>query len=95
MSIFSNPYMKWGVLPGSIGSGVGAGYAAYLNHADGTSHSLGTSSLLGATAGLALASPGGLTSRARRDFKVMDATMKSMGYNNLGLTGYTKVYKQL
>lgn len=45
MSLFSNPYMKWGVLPGAIGAGSGAAYAGYLNSADGTKYNLGYSAL--------------------------------------------------
>lgn len=95
MSLFSNPYMKWGILPGAIGAGSGAAYAGYLNSADGTNYNLGYSALGGAAVGLALATPGGLTSRTRRDFKVMQNTTKALGYNNLGLTGYSRIYKQL
>lgn len=95
MSLFSNPCMKWGVLPGAIGAGSGSAYAGYLNSADGANYNLGYSALGGAAAGLALAAPGGLTSRARRDFKVMQTTTKTLGYNNLGLTGYSKVYQNL
>lgn len=95
MSLFSNPYMKWGILPGAIGAGSGAAYAGYLNSADGTNYNLGYSALGGAAVGLALAAPGGLTSRTRRDFKVMQNTTKALGYNNLGLTGYSRIYKQL
>lgn len=95
MSLFSNPYMKWGVLPGSIGAGVGAGYAGYANSADGTNYNLGYSALGGAAGGLLLASPGGFTSRARRDHRVMQATTKALGYKNLGASAYSNVYKNL
>ena len=81
MSLFSNPYMKWGVLPGAIGAGSSSAYAGYLNYADGTNYNLGYSALGGAAAASLGAASGGLMYRAIRD-----KTNKT-----LGLTRYSKV----
>ena len=101
MTIFStvmnNPYMKWGAIPGAVGAAAGIGYGSYLNYADHTTYSMGTSAALGALAGLTLASPGGLTSRARRDYGMYAATARSLGYgeHTIGTTGFSRAIKNL
>lgn len=93
MSVFSkvmgNPYMKYGAAPGGIGAIGGMAYGAYLNKADGTDYSMGTAAALGGMAGLAVASPFGLTSRVGRDYAMYSATSKSIGATPSS-SGFTK-----
>lgn len=88
MSIFSNPFMKWGVVPGALGAVGGAAYSPY----QGTTYQTGAT--LGALGGIALASPGALTSRARRDYAMYAATTKAMGISP-SITGYSKALGRL
>ena len=89
-AIANNPYVKWGVAPGALGALGGVGYGAYMRNQDGSTTGYGTYASMGALGGLALASPMGVTSRARRDYKMYSATSKSLGYGAGSTTGFSK-----